>query len=561
MALDHMERKPLRVGLLLNSVQVPNWAYVMIERIEQSHYANIELLIIHDTVASPKKRLAKRLKDNWNYLFFIAYEKIDKKLFKRKHDAFEEKNIQDICKDVPVINVKTKSTKYVDRFSRDDVETLKGYDFDVMIRLGFRIIKGQILNVARYGVWSYHHGDNQVNRGGPAGFWEVMQGWRETGVTLQVLNEDLDNGVVLYRSFSQTDPISVQRNKNISYWKALSFIPRKLEELYRFGEQSFFERVERENLHPGMYSEKLYSPSQLTNRVMFQFLVNLIIRYLRQRYFYSFYQNQWLLLYRIQKQMSTSFWRYKKITPPKDRFWADPHIVSQDDHYYIFIEELMFHNNKGHISVITMDQRGNYRQPEMVLEEPFHLSYPFVFTFRGDYYMMPESASNRSISIYQCVEFPGKWEFKLHLMEDIEARDATLFFYNHKWWLFANVRENEGASHYDELFLYYADDLFDQPWHPHPLNPIVSDVKRARPAGKIFEHKGRLYRPSQDCSYYYGYGIVIHEIQVLTEHAYREVEVGSIEPGWDEMIKGVHTLNHEGQLTCVDGLRYQPKYW
>ncbi len=175
--------------------------------------------------------------------------------------------------------------------------------------------------------------------------------------------------------------------------------------------------------------------------------------------------------------------------------------------------------------------------------------------------MMPESASNRSISIYKCVEFPTKWELKTHLMENIEARDATLFFYHNKWWLFANVRENEGASHYDELFLYYADDVFGQSWQPHPLNPIVSDVKRARPAGKVFEYNGSLYRPSQDCSYYYGYGVKINEIQVLNECDYREVEVGAIEPGWDPEIKGIHTLNHEGRLTCADGLRYQPKYW
>ncbi len=39
-----------------------------------------------------------------------------------------------------------------------------------------------------------------MSRGGPAGFWEVMNDQPTTGSMLQVLNEELDNGRVIYRS-------------------------------------------------------------------------------------------------------------------------------------------------------------------------------------------------------------------------------------------------------------------------------------------------------------------------------------------------------------------------
>ena len=48
----------------------------------------------------------------------------------------------------------------------------------------------------------FHRGSKRANRGGPPGFWEVMDGEPVTGAVLQVLSEDLDAGLVLARSFS-----------------------------------------------------------------------------------------------------------------------------------------------------------------------------------------------------------------------------------------------------------------------------------------------------------------------------------------------------------------------
>ena len=70
---------------------------------------------------------------------------------------------------------------------------LRIHNLDVAISFGFRILKGRALRIAKHGVWSYHHGDNHINRGGPAGFWEVLEGSPVIGSVLQVLDEDLDN--------------------------------------------------------------------------------------------------------------------------------------------------------------------------------------------------------------------------------------------------------------------------------------------------------------------------------------------------------------------------------
>jgi methionyl-tRNA formyltransferase len=78
----------------------------------------------------------------------------------------------------------------------DSVVDTIGESADVVLRFGFGIIKGDVLNACEYGVLSFHHGDLREYRGGPPGFWEFQHGKAEAGVTLQVLNETLDGGQI-----------------------------------------------------------------------------------------------------------------------------------------------------------------------------------------------------------------------------------------------------------------------------------------------------------------------------------------------------------------------------
>ena len=262
--------------------------------------------------------------------------------------------------------------------------------------------------------------------------------------------------------------------------------------------------------------------------------------------------DQWILLFDLRDEFSRSLWRFKKIIPPKDRFWADPHVVCQNNSYYIFLEEFLYKTKKGHISLIIMDDKGNYKKPEKVLERPYHLSYPFIFSYKDDYYMIPETPSTKTIEVYKCIEFPKRWEFVKNLIENIQAADTTLLHYKNKWWLFTNIVENEGANIAEELFLFYSDNPLSERWTPHPKNPIVSNINNGRPAGKIFEHEGNLIRPSQNSTDRYGYGLTFNKIINLDENNYQEKPLDSIEPKWDKKIKSVHTFNFEKKLTIID---------
>jgi hypothetical protein len=199
-----------------------------------------------------------------------------------------------------------------------------------------------------------------------------------------------------------------------------------------------------------------------------------------------------------------------------------------------------------------MDRDGRHENPVTLIEEPHHLSYPFVFTFDGTRYMLAEARQAGVVPLYRCVEFPRKWQFHRNLFEDVRAVDPTVVCHAGTWYLFLCMAENPGGSTYDELFLFHADNPVEGPWLPHPQNPVVSDVKSARPAGRIIERDGMLFRPAQNCSHSYGYGINVMRITALSKTEYAEELVTSIEPLWDRKVTGVHTLSYAERLTVSD---------
>jgi hypothetical protein len=277
---------------------------------------------------------------------------------------------------------------------------------------------------------------------------------------------------------------------------------------------------------------------------------------IKNKYDLTFNFYQWILLFRICKteEISTDLPKYQKIIPPRDRFWADPHVLKRGDIYYIFFEELIYRDNKGYICLIEMDEHGNYSEPVKVLEKNYHLSYPFLIEENNELYMIPESKQNNTIELYRCTQFPLKWDLEKVLMKNIKAVDSSILFQDNKYWLFCNITNSEEAFAQDELHLFYSDKLVSEEWIAHPKNPIVSDFKRSRPAGKIFRYKDKIYRPAQNGLKCYGYGIAINQVIEMTESSYEEKLVDSILPEWEKDIIGTHTINSVGNLTIIDVL-------
>ncbi|MDZ7294556.1 MAG: hypothetical protein ONB14_03940 [candidate division KSB1 bacterium] len=235
---------------------------------------------------------------------------------------------------------------------------------------------------------------------------------------------------------------------------------------------------------------------------------------------------------------------------------ADPFLVSEGDSLYLFYEALEAVTGQGVIAVATSADGKVWEYKAIVLDEPFHLSYPCVFKWEGRYYMIPEAATTRSVRLYRAVKFPYRWEFvkKLIDQDDKLFKDNTIFEYGGRWWLFSETMGNR------VLRLYYAHTPLG-PWTEHPKSPVVNgNPEIARPGGSVVEMGGHLYRFAQDDAKYYGRQVWAIEITKLSPTEYEEKKLRSrpvlkgFEP-WNR--RGMHHLcpikTPDGWIAAVDG--------
>lgn len=263
--------------------------------------------------------------------------------------------------------------------------------------------------------------------------------------------------------------------------------------------------------------------------------------------------DQWVILTGRGLAFDRLDWNsLQAILPPKDRYWGDPFVVQRDGCYHVFIEEKLYATGLGRIACLTLDAAGKLLEQQTVLERPYHLSYPFLFEQGGELFMIPETAAQRTVELYRCTHFPERWEFVRALMSDIYAVDATLWKQDSTYWLFTNVKM-PGASSLDALYLFHATDLTGAKWTPHPRNPIVRDIRSARPGGRIFLQDGKLIRPSQDSGPRYGYALKFNRISKLSETEYAEEPEASFTPRGSRYL-ATHTFNQAGDMTVIDAV-------
>lgn len=238
-------------------------------------------------------------------------------------------------------------------------------------------------------------------------------------------------------------------------------------------------------------------------------------------------------------------------------FVADPFLLRRGGAWYMFFEVMNLAAGKGEIGLATSDRGWRWRYQGRVLAEPYHLSYPFVFRWRSEVYMLPETLGAGCLRLYRAVSFPSVWERAADLLDGPHV-DASLIRWRGAWWLWSCT----SPRRHDTLRLYMAERL-GGPWREHPRSPIVEgDTGCARPAGRVLPWEGGLLRFAQDCRPYYGRKVRAFAIGELSATAYREQEVAESpvlapgQAGWNA--SGMHHLDAHrlapGQwIAAVDG--------
>ena len=523
---------PLRLALLINnSKELPAWEMEMLSNLQHSGLASVVAFIVSEKQAKGKNRWGLQL-----------FQKFENWWFRSMPDAFK----------ISTVTIEFGSIPTIEIIENENITSL---GLDIIYR-SCLVAEGPSLSTyANYGEWFIVWGSRKYSRDLPPAFREVMDDNPEIGSALQVQQAGSANPFTIYQATTTTVPYSVKNSLNTIAWKSSSFLPYRVAGLKQLGADLFFSTYKTDPVtdsKPHTYSDR--HPSSLKVIVL---SIRNAGRYLWNKVFRAFVNDRFTLLF-TQQEFNLTGLDTRNFIPlklPKNVFWADPFVLEKDNTFYIFFEEFIYKTNKAHISMLELTKDGQSTSPVIIIDKPYHLSYPFLFEYGGTQYMIPETSANKTVELYKCSQFPLQWEFVENLMENMVLIDATILFHAEKWWLFGTNNTHPATSTNDQLFLYYSNTLFSPEWKEHPQNPVATKISNCRPAGKIFTLNGKLYRPAQNnASKQYGYGIKINEIEVLTETEYREKEVFDIFPDKKNKLKAIHTINFVNNMIIIDGI-------
>ena len=518
----------LKVGLLLPPDGSVAWVECLVREIAATAVAEVALIGV---VEGPDAGLRPRTGRLWR-----LYTALDRVCARIRPDAFAAADLS------------AATSEGIERFDPGrPLPSCAG--LDVLLLLGEMAELRRRIPPPRYGLWWFGGGSG-------AGAPEVVSGTAATPTTLWAALPDGSERPV-YRSWSRTNDKSVLRNRQRHWWKAAHLPARKLREVHDRGAEAL-SKVSRSPPEGAAGTPSRDGVATAGNLETAAFALGLAGRALRGAVDAAFFRPQWCLAYeRDPEPIKVRPGRLRQVIPPRDRFWADPFPVEVEGRCFVFVEEWLYRLGKGRISVLELEGEG-ISEAGTALEASYHLSHPFLFHWNDQFYMVPESGSNRCVELYRCLSFPLHWERDRVLLDGLRGVDATLEEIDRTWWMFLNVGKR-GISNHDELHLYYADSPLG-PWREHARNPVKSDVRSSRPAGRLIRNGGELLRPAQDCTPRYGSAICLHRILELTPDRFAEEPVVRFEAGAIPGADRTHTVNGCGGMRFIDFQRRAPRF-
>lgn len=551
----------IRLALLVDGMSLPVWQFQMIERLLLIEH--VKIAVVLQDISGQKPALIRRVFGGVLNLFSL----LEKRLFDWDANARSQSDIGSILDSSLILNM--AEPEVARRFEQASV--------DLVIDLRHQ---GHSLQYPHYcyssstqQVWRHFYdksGSADLLKAGVAEFCSD-----ESVLNSGVISctESGSNTCLLWCGSGINRPLFSQ-NVDQMLWKTVDFIPALFRQ-HRSVEALSSLNMVRKKYHDSL--AHLQFPDNQNSLASDESVISFYIPTLFKSGFRSLFQlgkkvinrlpwnrvqEQWVLLLGEKEAVTTvdqiqGLTDFKKIIPPVDRFWADPFLISRDGQDYVFFEELIYSQGRGTLACMTLNERGvgGHSQPVTILDKPYHLSYPFMFEYQGELYMMPESAENHTLDIYVCTQFPHQWEWVKTAMDNVEAYDATLYEDEQgEWWMFVCMRHHEYASTNELLYLFSASNPLSGHWEPHPCNPIVTDPSTARPAGNLIRQNGKLYRPSQNCAGSYGKGLNLNEVMTLNHQEYHEQTCSRVIPAGRAELDGVHTLNYLKDRVVSDGI-------
>lgn len=240
---------------------------------------------------------------------------------------------------------------------------------------------------------------------------------------------------------------------------------------------------------------------------------------------------------------------------PRDRWYADPFIVKEDqNNIKILAEEYRFNDKIGTITELTINKKNNrIISIKDVLRLSTHLSFPLLFKDGSNTYLCPENYESGKWTAYKYDVDNGVVGSPIVLINK-PLVDATCIKVGNKYYVFGTMYSNDFRNGARDLYIYVASN-FDGPYELSQT--IKFDHAIARGAGAIIQQHSKMIMPTQNCDNTYGKEVIFNNLY-FQDGQFQLSEIARILPNkLSRYGLGIHTYNQNQNIAVVDGIRYR----
>lgn len=234
------------------------------------------------------------------------------------------------------------------------------------------------------------------------------------------------------------------------------------------------------------------------------------------------------------------------------RYWcADPFALQYEGADYVFFEMYDRLKRKGCLGYRRIETDGRISRMKKIYEDDCHLSYPNIFRYKDDFYIIPESNQKQQLYVLKATHFPDKWEKVSVLADSIRLADTTFLQYGETAYAFSTPIGEDNVSCLSVCTVRGKMTDWDK-----LRTPILCDKSKARMAGNFLRQGETVIRVSQNCESTYGGGLVFSEVKRLDENGYEEETIAVLRGDGLQIASkkydGIHTYNCDERYEFID---------
>ena len=521
--------KALRIGIWVAELHAPKYTHALIEW--ACRQTDIEPIVLFGGRPPLRETMSTRpLGTAFRALMYIEARRLRHSVRHRGH--------------LDTLDLRESAARIVTLSDGAGNESMTSLSLDLIVCPESELPPDDVVSSASLGALAFEWVSDRHRTGLPVGFWEVFERHDSTGFAVRHFGTGSREGELMLRGRVPTRHYFLL-NQAALYEKAQHYLRDLLTQVASSRQLPAparaipDDRCARER--PSTPQTLAYLGSTFGSTLRKK-LMKLIGR--EERWQVSFVRSDW---------RDAPLSKGTPLAAPAGHYLADPFVVSRGDRDYCFVEDFDTGTGRGGISVYELGLDSAMRIG-VAIDEPFHMSFPYLFEHDGALFMCPETSANRDVRVYRCVQFPLEWQLETILMSDISAVDTMLFERAGCWWMLTNIDPALTGEICSELYLFSAGSPLATTWAPHARNPVLFDASFARNGGMLIDGE-QLFRVSQRQGFdRYGKGTQINQIIKLDDRDYEERCVGQIDPVFQKGLLGTHHLHSRGGITVFDSL-------